>query len=392
MANIPLGSLAARLGSATGSAVARPFEEGLDLLAHRKLKQIDSQHAQEVAKQQQLSKSHNYQRVGISPKIADFLSNLSGDSEKAALQNLGQLLTMGQNNQQGGQVGMQGLPSPEQQLSQLLSGDQGFSENELNQAISNQDNAQSQQQGGQQPQGNDELAQLGSLFKSPEIKRREDELALKNESVNLKREALAEPRLKAIDELGKSSESLHRVASDALTKVDKAITGLGGKITPEFLQTEDGQKLITDLKKVVLLSDQATPGRTSVKRLELAEGAKAQIWHKPKVIKEILNEIIDDPIIQENIAKRQAAKELDEQHEDLPKNWKNLISTRTKDLLKEMKQERQGISNKELAGFGFKPSEIEELNSSKFGENAIVDIADGKAITKKSGKWKLFKE
>jgi len=384
MANIPLGSLAARLGSATGSAVARPFEEGLDLIAHRRLNQINAEHQQKQAQQQQQSMSKNLQKY-LPPQVADFLAGLSPEERKGAFQNLGSLLQMGQGQQGGAQQGgMGGLPSPEQQLSQLLSNPQGFSEGDLNKAILAEDNAPDFNQ--------DQAKQLQDVFTSPEQKRRQQELKLKEESVGLKREGIAEPRLQKIGEIGTISESLHRVAQDALSNVDKAITGFAGKITPEYLQSEEGQKLITDLKKIVALSDQATPGRSSVKRLELAEGAKAQIWHKPKVIKDILNEIINDPAVQENIAKKQAARELEEEHDELPKNWKKLLATRTKDIMKANKQEQEGISKKELSAFGFKPSEIEELNSSKFGENAIVDVADGKAITKKNGKWKLIKE
>lgn len=198
-----------------------------------------------------------------------------------------------------------------------------------------------------QPTGTQQQpAQTGlTIGPSSQERRHRETLAQQKESTGLK---IAQPQLTKIEETGRPARQLRKLSQEALGLVDKAYTGIKGKITPQYLQSEEGQELITKLNQIVLMRAQQGKGVPSRLRLALEEGSKAAIWQKPQVIKNILNELSNDPEILKDIARDQAREELIEEYEgSLPANSIGKINKRSKEILSELKQSHQ--AEQELA-------------------------------------------
>lgn len=91
---INLGSTAASLGSALGSGLAQPVESALDLLARKKLSDLE---ISQGIKQQQAQRKQYAETLKpiLGDQISDFLSGLSPKEREVAFQNLGGLMQLG---------------------------------------------------------------------------------------------------------------------------------------------------------------------------------------------------------------------------------------------------------------------------------------------------------
>lgn len=203
------------------------------------------------------------------------------------------------------------------------------------------------------------------------------------------RELLNEQRLARVDKVAEKIEQqatparqVVNLAKDALDVLNtgKAITGVAGRITPEFLQTEQGQELISKLKQIVLVRSQLGKGVPSRMRLILEEGAKAQIWQQPKVIKSILESMVKDPEIQKDIATAEAKNQVLEEYGDkLPANFNSLINKKAKEILKSQEQGKQNT--------------FEELPpASQFEGKIAKNPATGERMKSVNGQWVPFTE
>lgn len=271
-----------------GENIGTALGTGLSNLAALKIQQYQQ-------KQQHKNLAQSLGAFGISPDVANSLALLPPELQKAALQNLPALQQFGQ-APAAGEVGA----------------------------------------GQQQPGIN-----AGELFKSPQMK-------LAEEKNVIARQKLAQPVFKDIQEKAVPARQLVKYAEDALKNIDKAYTGLRGKITPAYLQSEEGQKLISDLDNIVLLRSQQGKGVPTRMRLILEQGAKAQIWQQPKVIKEILNDILKDPDVLNPIYKDQARSDILEKYGDaLPSNFQSLLEKETKKIAHSKTKEKAASFTKE---------------------------------------------
>lgn len=192
-------------------------------------------------------------------------------------------------------------------------------------------------------------------------------------------ENLAAPKFKAIEEKAVPARSTVKLAKEALDiiKTRKPVTGVLGRITPEYLQTDEGQELVSKLKQIVLTRAQLGKGVPTRMRLILEEGAKAQIWQQPKVIESILKSTMEDPEINLDIAKDQARQEILEKYDTLPKNWETLVNKRTNEIVK---------ANKPLDKIG--ENVFSELPpADKFEGKIAKNPATGQRMKSVNGKW-----
>ena len=375
--NIPLGSLAARLGSATGSAVAKPFDQGLDMLYERKMKQMHSEHAQQVAQQERDRKAKTlYPFLG--KEVTDMILNQDPKVQENALSNLLSQSRQGQFGPQG-QEGAQGFDYGSK-LSQLLSSDQGFSEDQLNDAMQN---------GEQAPQGNNVLAQA---FKPKNYKYKEEKL-------NLAKEANDARNIKNINDYGKEIEqnadinrSLVKDAKLGLKYLatGKAKTGFLGKFTPEWAQTHEGQELARILNEIALTKSKIGKGLPSKYRIIAEQAAKGNIYNDPKLIKNFLEDMAEDQDVLRDIARDMAFKDIrqmDEQPKDISKEVDKLLPKYMKRLLTEDKEEGEEEGDHKFEDIKAHPERYE--NGTKFPHNGFdYKIEDGVLYKKVDGRWR----
>lgn len=172
-----------------------------------------------------------------------------------------------------------------------------------------------------------------------------------------------------IEEKAKPARQVVHAAKEALDllKTQKAITGLAGKITPEYLQSAEGQALISKLKQIVTLRAQLGKGVPSRARLILEEGSKAQIWQQPKAIEKILNDTVNDPEIQKDIAEGNSIEQINTQYaEKIPKDFRKVFTEQTKSALR----------SKE----GYDDLEDAKNEARKLGIKTIIDQETGQTI------------
>lgn len=269
-----------------GENIGSALGTGLTNLATMKAQQL-------MQRNQQAKLAETLGAFGVSPDVANSLALLPPELQKAALQN---------------------LPA----LQQFGKAPQGAEPGQVQEAIG-----------------------AGELFKSPQMK-------LAEEKNVIARQKLAQPVFKEIQEKAVPSRQLVKYAEDALKNIDKAYTGLRGKFTPAYLQTDEGQKLISDLDNIVLLRAQQGKGVPTKMRLILEQGAKAQVWQQPKVIKEILNDILKDPDVLNPIYRDEARSDILEKYGDaLPNNFQSLLEKETKKIAHSKTKEKAASFTKE---------------------------------------------
>lgn len=151
MAFIPTGSRAASLGSAFGTGIAKPIEQGLDFLMQNKMQSVLDKTKRYQSEQERNRIAETLSPI-LGPKTSQFLASQSPENQKYLFQNFGAL------------SGLESILGGEQ------SGDQ-------------QDRMSSGM-----PQ-NDQKAQLiKDLFTSPAQKRSERDLEIKEENLALKKQ------------------------------------------------------------------------------------------------------------------------------------------------------------------------------------------------------------
>jgi hypothetical protein len=389
-------NLAARLGSAAGSGVSSALQSGIDLLQQHKINQMASNARQQQAKQnaplfEALLPDH---LKHLAPIIAGnekygakILENLGGNlfnqSPTSSVQNqemtlqreqqpyqqqgngLQQLIQSSMPQRQGvGQLaqggliekllggGMRNLSQPmdingavNQQALERLGVTpelvQQYKQMQAQQAQQQSQQPQQAQQPGQAPQQplqpniQPKFAEDNSqLWMNPQDRRQAAQL---NQQQRLHTDKQYTKYAEKIEESGRPSRQAAKLVDEALELMDtgKVISGIKGKYTPAFLQSEEGQALMSKLNKLVLIQAQLGKGVPSKLRLSLEELSKPAVWQQPKVIRKLLNDIKYDPEVQRDIYLDKAREQVEMQYGDnLPKNFKPIIQERANLLQK----------------------------------------------------------
>lgn len=390
-------NLAARLGSAAGSGVSSALQSGIDLLQQHKINQMASNAKQQQARQnaplfEALLPEH---LKHLAPIIAGnekygakILENLGGNlfnqRPTASVQN--QEMTPQREQQPYQQQGngleqlIQSAMPPRQGVGQLAQG--GLVEKllgggqrnlsqpmDINGAVNQQAlerlgvtpeliqqykqmQAQQAQQQSQQPQQAQQPGQVSQqqplqpniqpkfaednsqLWMNPQDRRQAAQL---NQQQRLHTDKQYTKYAEKIEESGRPSRQAAKLVDEALELMDtgKVISGIKGKYTPAFLQSEEGQALMSKLNKLVLIQAQLGKGVPSKLRLSLEELSKPAVWQQPKVIRKLLNDIKYDPEVQRDIYLDKAREQVEMQYGDnLPKNFKPIIQERANLLQK----------------------------------------------------------
>lgn len=230
MPSVPLGGVGPSLGSALGKGIAQPFEEGLNLLAQKKLMQIQQQQQQQAAD----AERKRYEQ-GLAPVLgqetAQFLSNLGPEERKAALQNIGSLMQL------SGQPGMQQqvpIQNPIQQLQQLqnpinVANFMGLLGQPNQGIISEQQEMQPQEQqnnGMQVPHepGMQNKAQLvEDIFTSPHEKREQRKIEIQEKKLALQEQQYAMKETKAYADTVLKDQKAQKMNDLRLNRMNKLI-------------------------------------------------------------------------------------------------------------------------------------------------------------------------
>jgi hypothetical protein len=193
-------------------------------------------------------------------------------------------------------------------------------------------------------------------------------------------EKMNAPIIKATEEAAVPANQLVKLSNQGLEllKTGKAITGAAGRITPEFLQSDEGQQLVSVLKQIVLIKSQLGKGVPSRLRLALEEGAKAQIWQQPKVIEKLLSENIKDPEVQKAIAGDEALQKILLEGSQ-PENLKSALAKSTHEILKQKTKPQT--------------NEFTELPpAAQFDGKIAKNPATGQRMKSVNGQWVPIKE
>jgi hypothetical protein len=262
---------------------------------------------------------------------AQFYASLDPNAQKEFLKNplpFLKLLQAGGLDNLGG--GMQQLMQGQQGQIPLPGGQQPSQPGQpipntgvLSPALLEQIQRQQQGQGDQSGQ-QDRFAELDNLFQTPEQK--------------LNKLKAFQPQFQKIKEKAEADRALVNDAQQALKvlRTNKAKTGVWGKITPGFLQSQEGQLLTKLLNDIVIKKANAGIGGrgASQLRLQLEKGSKADIWNHPKVIEQILTGLVNDPETQRRIAEGTALSELEEKYAGaIPEDIIPRINKRSKEIL-----------------------------------------------------------
>lgn len=203
------------------------------------------------------------------------------------------------------------------------------------------------------------------------------------EKLRLQKQQILQPWAKSIEEAGSPARKIRYAASNALKILNtgKAFTGISGAITPTLLQSEEGQELVTLLNDIVLQKAQLGKGVPSRLRLQLEQLSKADIWQKPKVIKNILTRTLNDPEVLKDSAKAQALEEIGAEFEDnLPENAKSLVAKRAKEIEKELRAPASKFTKESLPD----PSKYKEGQVAKNPETGEIEYII------ENGKWEKY--
>ena len=342
-------------------------QENLGSALGQSLQQLAQNKVQEM---QQRKLGDTLHAAGVSPHVAQLISNLPPESQKLALQNLDAVLaySSAQNNQNA--TGQTITPEMNQTLAAKSTGE---SKPSLGSIFQNP----------QQKLKREEMAQRERLKeKDYEQKERfhEQEFGSKQEKENYKR---VEPILTKAKESGSVGRKVIRSLDNILrlVKSGKAITGVGGYLTPDFLQTPEGQQLRSEIGSLVLLRGEAG-GNSSVKRLGLTELEKPAIWHSPEAIEKIANKFKNDPELQREIAEAEAAEELTETTQGIyPKNAVALIEKRTKEIQRASSSKYRKATLRDVEA---------EYPASQQPEGFVVDDPEtGLGLIVRDGKWEF---
>src|SRR5229473_3888021 len=152
----------------------------------------------------------------------------------------------------------------------------------------------------------------------------------------------AKPYIEEIEKKGSPARHTIKTAQNIIDLVEtgKAITGPWGAITPQSIQTNEGQQLITDFADLVLSRAQLGGGVLHKTRLALEELRKPAIWQHPETIKRLAYKIKNDPEIMKEYSKAKASEELIQKWgEKVPADYKPQIEKRAKEIRSGQKQE-----------------------------------------------------
>lgn len=322
----PNGSFGSRLGESLGT--------GLEKLAQNKVQELQKQN--ENLKYQQAISSI----PGMKPEVAKLLAGISPEERKLLLPNLESLLGLYPNQQQAAS-GQPGQPSESPAP-------------------------------GQMAQAKPAAGAINNIFKSPQERQN-------LEKINLQKLQYAQPIFDKIETKARPARELQDNARKALSAIDKAISGPAGALTPKYLQSEEGQYLQSILNRIVVLNAQKGKGVPSLGRLKLEEGAKAQIWQKPKVIKKIMEDILGDPELLEDIAEGNASQ-------DIQENIDNYDLTKLNSLLRKKTKENISQGQKERSA-KFTKSSLPDASKYAEGAKAKNPVTGEVKYVVRNGAW-----
>lgn len=228
--------------------------------------------------------------------------------------------------------------------------------------------------GGQQPEGGtpiisgegitpDRATKLADLALKERGRKEKQDLA--KQKLELAQQANIDkknaPILKSIEESGSPARRVTKLSDDLLSLLDtgKVITGLAGRFTPAFLQTEEGQQFLSKINKLVLEQAQLGKGVPTRLRLSLEQLSKPDVWQNPKAIRKLLQDIKNDPETQKAISKDIAREQIEEEYGDKhPSNIRSIIEKRAKEIRSQNKQTNQPQTFSELPPASEYPGKI----------------------------------
>lgn len=378
------------LGNATaglGEGVGKGIQQGLDFLAHEKMLHMQGQHASRQRERERQEVARGYERdfgkesamnlAYRSPKEREILlSNPEYVQYLQSIRNQGNAenginaLTAQQPNRQQeiARMAQESGITPEQ-IAQILNPMGRQTSPEAQQMAQARDMQQPAQQ--QQPS-----AQFLANAYTPEATK------IQREKLGLQRLSTFLPTFKEIEKEGKSARTLKHATEQALEVFNrkKAITGPGGKFTPAYLQTADGQILNSKLQQIVLYRSQQGKGIPHKARLLLEEGTKAAIWQDPKAIEEILNDQLNDPEMNRDISKDTARRELSQQYgKNIPDDILTEIDAKSDEILKQERSKKSASFTLESLNRKFPPK--------KEGDRARNPATGEVQYEVRNGKW-----
>ena len=169
---------------------------------------------------------------------------------------------------------------------------------------------------------------------NPMERRHREQLAAQYEKINA-------PIIKDIREKSVPARQAVELSDNLLKilKTGKVKTGLRGLLTPNFLQSQEGQEFLSGINQLVLLKAQLGKGVPTKLRLTLEQLSKPDVWQKPKTIENLLTKMRNDPEVQKAIAESEALQNILGENEAVqPKNLRALVNRETDKLLKTKKE------------------------------------------------------
>lgn len=232
MPSVPLGGVGPSLGSALGKGIAQPFEEGLNLLAQKKLMQIQQQQQQQAAQTERKRYAQGLAPL-LGQETAQFLSSLGPEERKAALQNIGSLMQLGGMGGQPMQQQQGPLQESMQQLQQLqnpmnVANFMGLQGQQSNQAMlpEQQMMPQEQQNGMQgplQPGMQNKSKLIEDIFTSPHEKREQRKIEIQEKKLALQEQQYAMKETKAYADTVLKDQKAQKMNDLRLNRMNKLI-------------------------------------------------------------------------------------------------------------------------------------------------------------------------
>lgn len=162
----------------------------------------------------------------------------------------------------------------------------------------------------------------------------------KEQRGNIHNEKLIADYRKTIEPHANVARNLLRDISEAskIVKTGKAVMGVFGKFTPDWLQSNEGQRLIQLLQGIVNSKAQTGKGTQGKFRLLSEQAAKGQIYNQPEVIEEYLNYLAGQPDLLTAIAKEDALNEIESSSKKAPGNISGKVLKQVPERVKQLQQ------------------------------------------------------
>lgn len=336
-------TIASQIGTGLGAGLG----SGLQALAQMQLQDLQKR------KQAQQIRSSLQNIPGITDEAAQFLSNISPEERKSALQNLGPLMQLFQS---------QGIQQPSAQIGTVQPSEERITEKIKKPGIQ-------------------EKVSIEDVFKSPADKRFEKEFEQrerlatekKEERERERREKKASPFIKGLEEDTDMATKIKDLISEGLNILEtgKSASGISGEFArraPSSFSSDETRRLMSVYNKLVLLEADSMKGRPTDYKIRLAQSLKPEISEKRSTQISKLKDMLKRA--EKVLLQEKAYNDVLEEHKgEIPDNLKKLVKKRAHELGKQSEKDKVSLPP------------IEE-----FSDDTIIEIS-GKKFQKTLDKW-----